>query len=294
LPVRGGLPFGNLALDPDRGRIYFHANSEKALYSVDTQGNVIWKRPTGLWSEASPAIGRDGTVYVGLTDIDASERGGAGCAPKDVADAFMFAFTPNGDEKWRYPIPGVWVKDDDDWCFDNSRAADAAPVVTGDGAILFGTDARWIIALDADGTERWKFRYDECSGPLRAIREVDVSPVIGPDGNLYVAPLGGIGGLLAVTRARGERRSPAFHATHGVDAVSENRTCSDLDEARDLPRSSQGSASWIDGVAESEDASAEYGVPCRVGVESGVTCPTRERCSTRELVGECCILGSCR
>jgi hypothetical protein len=35
------------------------------------------------------------------------------------------------------------------------------------------------------------------------------------------------------------------------------------------------------------------GQPCTVGEESGVTCPTVERCSTGELVEGCCILGTC-
>ncbi|MCD6447633.1 MAG: PQQ-like beta-propeller repeat protein [Thermoplasmata archaeon] len=75
------------------GTIYVGGESNKgngAIYAINPNGTVKWAREIfsetkyGVpWIEASPAIGEDGTIYVGTWE------------------GYLYAFTPDGKEKWK-------------------------------------------------------------------------------------------------------------------------------------------------------------------------------------------------
>jgi outer membrane protein assembly factor BamB len=122
------------------------------LSPYDTSGNtgkLEWSFQTGHIVESSPAIGSDGTIYVGS------------------ADNFTYAINPDGSEKWRFWTGTVYQ---------------SSPAIGPDGTIYIGSigfigqnDSK-LYAINPDGTEKW-------SVDNLGIRS---SPVIGPDGTVYV------------------------------------------------------------------------------------------------------------
>ena len=73
----------------------------------------------------SPAIGADGTIYIGSGSNN------------------FFAINPDGTEKWRYAAAGAVM----------SSAA-----IGGDDSIFFGNFDWYLYSLDRDGYLRWKFQ----------------------------------------------------------------------------------------------------------------------------------------
>ena len=61
---------------------------------------------------SSPAIGSDGTIYIGSNDDN------------------LYAVNPDGTEKWRYVVPG-------------RRPVRASPAIASDGTIYVTTKAYW-------------------------------------------------------------------------------------------------------------------------------------------------------
>jgi outer membrane protein assembly factor BamB len=112
---------------------------------------------------SSPAIGPDGTIYVG-TEIGASSS--ASPAGK------LFAITPSGAQKWVFPT--------NDWI-------DSTPAVAVDGTIYFGCWNGTLYALNADGTQKWATDLGSYTS---------ASPAIGADGTIYIGT--GAGNLYAV------------------------------------------------------------------------------------------------
>jgi outer membrane protein assembly factor BamB len=73
---------------------------------------------------ASPAIGTEGTIYIGCQNETA------------------YAINPNGTKKWSRNVAG---------------AVNAAAVLTSDGAVIFQTDDSMVVAFGSDGVQRWSF-----------------------------------------------------------------------------------------------------------------------------------------
>ncbi|MCF3652248.1 S8 family serine peptidase [Synoicihabitans lomoniglobus] len=92
-----------------------------------------------------PAIGPDGTIYVGSQD------------------AFFYALNPDGTLKWRVATDG----------YADSNAAAVAP----DGTIHFGTYTGIAYALNPDGSERWTSNLGESS--------YFSAPAVAADGTVY-------------------------------------------------------------------------------------------------------------
>ena len=76
-----------------------------------------------MWS--SPAIGTDGTVYVGSYD------------------SYLYAINPSGELKWRYKIWG--------WVF-------SSPAIGSDGTIYVGSYDNYLYAISPSGELKWKYR----------------------------------------------------------------------------------------------------------------------------------------
>ncbi len=106
------------------GRIYVVTTSDGVVHAFDANGTEAWSVtiPSGCRTE-TPAVGADGTIYIG---------GG---------DGQIHAITPAGAAKWTTPIA------------DQPRSGVA---VGGNGTIYVTTSAS-VVALSATGTQLWSF-----------------------------------------------------------------------------------------------------------------------------------------
>jgi len=180
--------YSSPSIGPD-GTVYCgcHDNYLYALYP--NNGTLKWKFKTGNWVHGSPTIGNDGTVYIGSDDT------------------YLYALYPNGTMKWRCSIGYVWGSPSLDengiiyvgtwgmkffaiypngtikWVYNAPGRIwfGASAAISSEGIIYFGTT--WVdggdgafIALNPDGTERWKV-VDKGL--------FETSPVIGKDGTVY-------------------------------------------------------------------------------------------------------------
>jgi len=109
-------------------------------------GTVIWEFETGGEVVSSPAIGSDGTVYVG-----------------SQWDNKVYAINPDGTKKWEFKTAG---------------RIHSSPAVGTDGTICIGSFDNRLYALDGKtGAKKWEFE----TGAY-----VYSSPVIGENGTLYI------------------------------------------------------------------------------------------------------------
>jgi len=144
--------------------------------STESAGSVI----------DSPAIGPDGTIYIGvlshlcaLTDngksvsakwilqiaangITSPAVGGDGTVYFSSDDDNIYAVNPDGTLKWTFTTGGPVL---------------SSPAISADGTIYIGSEDNNIYALNPDGSEKWAF----VTGFL-----VESSPAIGADGTIYI------------------------------------------------------------------------------------------------------------
>ncbi|UCE38212.1 MAG: PQQ-binding-like beta-propeller repeat protein [Thermoplasmata archaeon] len=126
------------------------------LSPYDTSGNtgeLKWSFSTVRSIESSPAIGSDGTIYVG----GANTMG---------VEGYLYAIYPNGIEKWSF--------DTGDWVY-------SSPAIGSDGTIYvgsFGTIGGYLYSINPNGTEKWSF--------IAGNQDVVSSPAIGSDGTIYI------------------------------------------------------------------------------------------------------------
>lgn len=168
------------------GTIYF-GGTDNELHAFRPDGTLKWKFLIERgYVFATPAIGRQGTLYFGV-------NGGL----------YFYALRPDGDLKWKFKTEGNVL----------SSAA-----VGGDGTVYYGSEDGHFYALNPRGRLRWKFpprephehesaerhrrkisgtrpngAHDENSSYLRYINAVSSasSPAIGTDGTIYFASLDG-------------------------------------------------------------------------------------------------------
>jgi outer membrane protein assembly factor BamB len=180
-------------------------------------GDVIWKFITeGIHDVySSPAIGSDGTVYVGGDGF----RRPYSCrwcaviyALNGTTGAKKWEFkvgvganvwsSPAGANVWSSPAIGadgtVYVGSNDKkiyaldgqtghkkWDFETGASVLSSPAIGADGTVYIGSDDKNIYALDGEtGHKKWELVTD---GPVSS------SPAIGSDGTVYVGTLKRIG-----------------------------------------------------------------------------------------------------
>jgi outer membrane protein assembly factor BamB len=114
------------------------------LYAVNSNSTLKWRFYTGGVVRSSPAIGGDGTIYVGSYSN------------------LLFALNPaDGSLKWSYATHGD---------------ISSSPAIAADGTIIFGSFDDTIYALNPDSTLKWKYGTGQ---------DVYSSPSIAADGTVY-------------------------------------------------------------------------------------------------------------
>jgi len=119
-------------------------SSDNKLYAVNPDGTQKWAFATGYSVDSTPAIASDGTIYVGS------------------ADNKLYAINSDGTQKWGFETGDYMV---------------SSPAIASDGTIYVGSDDNKLYAINPDGTEKWAF---ETGGSVFS------SPAIASDGTIYV------------------------------------------------------------------------------------------------------------
>lgn len=138
-----------------RGDLRHTGRSSYDTSHVD--GTIKWSFETGAGIESSPAIGADGTIYIGSHD------------------GKLYAVNPDGTEKWQFDAGDPIY--DERW--DVSKAIMASPATASDGTIYIYSSGNYLYAINPDGTENWRF-------PLKWQNDFWSSPTIGSDGTIYL------------------------------------------------------------------------------------------------------------
>ena len=85
-----------------------------------------WSFQTGFDVDSSPAIGSDGTIYVGSYDD------------------YLYAINPDGSRKWRFKTGGY--------------VSYSSPAAGSDGTIYVGSEDNNLYAINPDGSKKWTFK----------------------------------------------------------------------------------------------------------------------------------------
>jgi outer membrane protein assembly factor BamB len=131
-----------------RGRCVTHTAASPYLGAQTATKK--WVVTTGGPVDSSPAISREGTIYIGSEDGN------------------LYAINPDGTIKWK---------------FKTDNYIESSPAIGSDGTIYFGSMDHGVFAVKADGTMRWKYDVGDASD-FGAV--VASSPAIGADGTVYV------------------------------------------------------------------------------------------------------------
>ena len=171
----------------------FHGNSQNTALGLGqgSIGSLVWGFQTqSIIGASSPAIGTDGTVYVGSWDnnVYAISRDGAlewsyptgnyvfssptiagnGTIYVSSTDGYLYALNPNGSLAWKFQSGG----------FGNS-----SPALAPDGTIYLGAYDNYFYAINPNGKLKWSYYIGN---------ESDSTPAIGADGTIYLGCNDGI------------------------------------------------------------------------------------------------------
>ncbi|AKB37166.1 cell surface protein [Methanosarcina siciliae C2J] len=165
-------------------------NTGQSQYAGPETNNIIWTYTAGAaFQYCSPAIGADGTIYIGNKDKKVYALNPDGtqkwnyttvsevvCSPSIAPDGTIYvgstgtfyAINPDGTLKWNYTTGGT--DDDED-------SINVGSAIGSDGTIYFGCSDHKLYALNPDGTLKWN--YTTGSYILDC-------PAIGADGTIYI------------------------------------------------------------------------------------------------------------
>jgi len=122
------------------------------FWAINPDGSLKWVFETEDGVESSPAVGPDGTIYVGSYD------------------GYLYAINDTGTE-------GVLQ-----WKFKTNGAIDGSPVVDGDGTIYIGSRDNNLYAIYTNGTLKWTVQTGD---------GIESSPSIDGNGLLYIGSFDG-------------------------------------------------------------------------------------------------------
>ncbi len=155
-----------------RNDIIYVLSEDSTLYAIRDNGNLYWKHvffdnnPNP--STSSPAVGEDGTIYVGLPDPYDNQG--------EDYEGHVFALSPSGSELWDY--------------FAGYGEVQTTPALGSDGLVYFQTfggimgDYNYLVAVYAsNGTEKWRYSL-ECNDMVSGYE--GSSPAIDSNGGIYV------------------------------------------------------------------------------------------------------------
>jgi len=134
--------------------------SETISVIVVIEGILKWRYSTGSYVYSSPAIGVDGTIYVGSTNY------------------YLYAINPNGTFKWSYQT------DSDVY---------SSPAIGADGTIYVGSHDNKLYAINLDGTLKWSYQTGDVVSSSPAIG-VDGTIYVGSY-DYYLYAIQGLGSL---------------------------------------------------------------------------------------------------
>jgi outer membrane protein assembly factor BamB len=141
--------------------MFHHDLTHSGLSPYDTSGNNGTKKwafaTESLIERSAPAIGADGTVYIGS------------------GDQHLYAVNANGTLKWAFPASGD---------------LESSPAIAADGTIYFASIDGDLYAVNANGTQKWVLSFGSSGSSLES------SPTIGPDGTIYLGISGPNTGFL--------------------------------------------------------------------------------------------------
>jgi outer membrane protein assembly factor BamB len=183
-----GSGYVDITIKPIPWPMFRHNLNHTGLSPYDTSANpgkLKWSFTTGFVILASPAIGSDGTIYVGSNNKN------------------LNAINPDGTEKWNfttgdkvsystavidfdgtiyigstdYKLYAINPDGTQKWSFMTGDQVESSPAIGSDGTIYIGSWNNKLLAINPDGTEKWSFTTND---------NVRSSPAIGPDGTIYV------------------------------------------------------------------------------------------------------------
>lgn len=157
-------------------------------FGYGTTNKLKWSRAFGIGAtgNSAPAIGADGTVYIGCADSNLYALSGAtgvlkwkyptggpvnsspavgldGTVYFASTDSKIYAVTSAGGPRWTYALTGDYGQ---------------SPALGSDGTLYIGTAGGEVLALDgATGSLQWSFNT---GGSIQCV------PAIGPDGTVYI------------------------------------------------------------------------------------------------------------
>jgi outer membrane protein assembly factor BamB len=169
------------ALAPDGS---LRAVCQDKLYALGPDGSKRWQIEGPGEFDSAPAIGPDGTAYIGdearrFLAIDAAGQqrfsfisgGPVRAAPALRADGSV-VFGAYDGVLYALRADGTLA-----WSFATADSIQSAPLVDADGAVVFGSRDNRVYGLNPDGSLRWSLVLEE---------DIDGPPAIGPDGTLYI------------------------------------------------------------------------------------------------------------
>lgn len=113
------------------------------LYAFNPNSSRRWTFPGGNWFHAAPAIGADGTIYAANLDHK------------------LYALNPDGTKRWEFLTAGEMY---------------TSPAVAADGTIYVGANGSRLYAINPIGTEKWSVAVDA---------DGVACPAVGTDGTIY-------------------------------------------------------------------------------------------------------------
>ena len=161
-------------------------SDDETLYAINPDGLLKWTFSTNGQILSSPAIGADGTGTIVYVGSE---------------DDNLYAINPDGSQKWAFPTNGQ---------------IHSSPAIGTDGTIYVGSDDDNLYAINPDSTAKW-------AHPVQTGAPIESSPVIDANGIIYVGSTDG--NLYAIDPATGSiipgwplSAGSAIYSTPAIDA----------------------------------------------------------------------------